>query len=129
MPLDYRRDDVRNVVCLKATEPFSFSDVAGMLDRQLADGVWHFGVLVDARQAILSMSDGKTLLEYVRRLATLHGPPGPVALVTRSGVGPAQGYAIRSQQVGFCFEVFWDADEAERWLASRLLTNVSDKHN
>ena len=91
-----------------------------MLDRQLADGAWPYGTLVDSRRAALSPADSRALLEHVRKLAAQHGPHGPVALVTRESVGSAQSYAFRSAQWGFTFEVFWDVDEAELWLGSRL---------
>lgn len=119
MPCDYHRDDDRSVVWIRTTEPIVVLDVTRMLDRQLAEGIWHFEALVDARRAILSRSDGNELLEHVRRLATQYGPPGPVALVTRQGLGPAQIFAIHSEQAGLGFEVFWDVDEAERWLTTK----------
>ena len=118
MPFDYRRDDERGIVWTRATKPVGVLDVTEMLDRQLAEGAWKFGMLVDARQAILSSTDSKALLDYVRTLAAQYGPHGPVALVTRDGVGSAQAYAMRSEFAGLSFEVFWDVDEAERWLVS-----------
>ena len=113
MPVDFGRDDAHRLVRIVLTEPFGIQDVTDVLDRQAADGVWQYGTLVDARRGILSAADSKLLLEHMANLASQHGPPGPIALVTRQGVASAQAYAIRSAQAGLRFEVFWDVEEAE----------------
>lgn len=120
MPFDYRLDDARRVIRLTATEPIGLLDVTTMVDRQLADGAWQYGMLVDARQAILSPVDSRGLFEYIRKIVEQHGPHGPIALVRRQDLGSAQVFAFRSAESDLSFEVFWDVDEAERWIASRL---------
>jgi hypothetical protein len=125
MPFTYQRDDTRRIIRLTATEPVSLLDVTTMLDRQLADDAWQYGMLVDSRRAILSPAEGRALLEHVRQLAVQHGPHGPVALVTREGGGGAQAYAVRSAQVALPVDVFWDVDEAERWLGGQLQRQTS----
>jgi hypothetical protein len=118
MPFDYRRDDEQCIIRLTAVEPVGLLDVTLVLDRQLAEGTWRYGMLVDARRAILSRKDSQSLQEHIRKLAAEHGPHGPVALVTRLGEGTPQAYGIGSVRAGLPFDVFWDIEEAEKWLGS-----------
>lgn len=124
MPCDYCRDDKHRILYLTASEPFSSGDVIAALDRQVADDIWAYGTLVDARRAMLSRRDDQRLLEHVRVLSAHHGPPGPVALVAQEGIGRALSYSFRSGREGLKFEVFWDMEDAERWLISYLSTSI-----
>ncbi len=100
----------------------SISDVTMLLDRQQAEGVWDYGLLVDARRAILSREDSQVLQDHEHRLAAEYGPHGPVALVVRGTDGSPQVYAIKSSRAGRPFDVFWDLTEAE----IRILQEVMD---
>jgi hypothetical protein len=111
------RDDTRRRIRWTATAPVTLHDVLAQLDQQIAEGAWHYGVVVDLRMGILSPADRDALLETMRTLSKTHGPHGPVALVTRqpAGVANAQIFAMRSM-APHSVEVFWDIEEANRWL-------------
>jgi hypothetical protein len=88
------------------------------LDAKLAEGLWHDGLVIDLRAAILSLADSRTLLARIEELAAQHGPHGPVALITKqlNDVAQTQSYSMRSAGVGLRVEVFWDIEEANQWV-------------
>jgi hypothetical protein len=118
MPLDQQyRDDIRCRIGWKATNPLTLHEVMAQLDRQLAEGAWRYGVVVDLRMSILAPADRDALIARILALSGTHGAHGPVALVTNqpAGVANAQVFALRSKAAN-SVEVFWDIDEAQRWL-------------
>src|SRR3954465_5495630 len=116
MPLEYVVDSERHVVRLSTTPPLTLDEVIAALARQIKDGAWEYGLLVDGRRAVLSTADAMTLADHMRALAKTHGPMGPIAFVNRDYVAGAQRYAVRSHAAGLPFEVFWDVQDANRWL-------------
>ncbi len=120
MPCQYARDDAHKICRLTLTEPLALNDVTVALDRQVEDGAWDYATIVDARRAVLALAPSQNLFEHVDELAAIHGAPGPVALVTRDGVGPTHLFSVKSTTAGRAFQVFWDIDEAEHWLIVRL---------
>jgi hypothetical protein len=118
MPLHQQyRDDIRCRIGWRATNPLTLHDVMAQLDRQLAEGAWRYGIVVDLRMSILAEADRDALLARMLALSETHGPNGPVALVTNrpADVANAQVFALRSKATS-SIEVFWDIDEANRWL-------------
>ena len=116
---DFIRDDSRRRVIVKAREPLDAADLVAIVDRQIAEGAWRFGIVYDLRVAFAgatSPEDGQTIAAYVLRQVAAHGPRGAVAIVTRQPDMIAAGlmYAYRARKVNV--EVFWDIDEAECWL-------------
>jgi len=119
MPFDYTRDDDRRRIRLFARDPISVSDVQAVLARQVADRAWRYGLLIDVRLATLRVNDNPTFLALVQQLEALHGPHGPVAVVTRkpANIAAAKAYAMQSAPTpAMEVDVFWDSDDAERWL-------------
>ena len=49
MPLDYKRDDANRRVRLTVSELFDLADLIAAVERQLGDGAWGHGLLIDAR--------------------------------------------------------------------------------
>jgi hypothetical protein len=124
MPLDYTRDDSRRRIRLLARDPVTVEDVFAMLARQVADSAWDYGVLVDVRLATLHIGDNPTFLARVQELEADHGPHGPVAVVTRkpTNIAAARGYAMQSTPAPEV-DVFWDVDDADRWLDDHDIRN------
>ena len=120
MPFSIQCDDAHRLARIRTVAPFGLADIIEILEWQTTSGRWCFGILIDARRGSPSTSDSMALVEMVRQLADEHGPHGPVAVVARDNVGSAQASAIRLGEVGLGFEVFWDIEEAENWLASQL---------
>jgi hypothetical protein len=119
MPIDYVRDDRRRRIRLLARDPITVEDGFAVLARQVADGAWHYGMLVDVRLATLQIGDNPAFLARVQELEVDHGPHGPVAVVTRkpANIAAAKGYAMQSAPTASLeVDVFWDMDDAERWL-------------
>jgi hypothetical protein len=122
MPIDYAADEQQRVIRLTVRNPLGLGDVTGALDRQIAEGQWTWGTLVDARLTALGPSEAGALFKAVRELVAMHGPVGPIALVTRNPefVGSVQVFAFRSNEINLSVEVFWDIAEASEWLSKRL---------
>ena len=122
MPFEYTKDDEKRRIRILVRDPISEAEAIAVIDRQAADRAWDYGVLYDARSYLNRMlSDLPKIAAHVRDLASQHGPRGPVAIVTRDAtmVGVGQIYAGLGEKAGFEVQVFWDVDEAERWLESR----------
>jgi hypothetical protein len=81
MPIDYTRDDSRRLVTITSTDPFVFSELLDLVDRQRAEGVWTYAVLYDSRQKRQS-SSVEQLLALVERVRTVGGGQrrGPVGV-------------------------------------------------
>lgn len=124
MPIDYLRDDPRRRIRVTASDPLTVVEGLALVDRQVADGAWTYGMLYDATLLSdpLSMKDVTSILAHIRTLVEMHGRRGPIAIVSRAArvVGKSQAYANLGAQTGLDIEVFWDTDEAERWLDTRL---------
>jgi hypothetical protein len=122
MAINYSVDEKAKIVHLRLVEPLGIDDVTAMLERQIRDGYWKYGTLVDARHAGLDSRQSKELFARVSQLVAEHGPNGPVAFVTRKSeyVGGAQTIAFRGGEISEGFEVFWDLDDANAWLLKML---------
>jgi hypothetical protein len=75
----------------------------------------------------LSWEDTDALLEHVRHIVSVYGPRGPVAVVSRSAAtaGTVHMYAHQAGE-DLALEVFWDVEDAERWLTSRRSPKPND---
>jgi hypothetical protein len=122
MPLQYMKDDTRRRITVRVTEPFTVSDLIGVVENQLADGAWRYGLLVDARDKLNlpPINDLVALASRVSDLVAEHGPRGPVAVVSRdaSTIGAAQRHVLLTAKKE-TIEVFWDWNDGERWLDER----------
>jgi hypothetical protein len=121
---DYERDDVRRRIRITARQPLRAADLTAIVDRQLHDNAWTYGILYDLRTiaTVTSRVDADAVADYVRASVGVHGPRGSVALITRRGdiVAMGQIYAMRSAGSGFDVEVFWDLADGEGWLDGQV---------
>jgi len=124
MPSSYERDDARRRIVVTVEGDVSAAEALGIVNRQLADGAWTYGVLYDARNDTSqpSTADVRSIVEHVGRCIAQHGPRGPVAIVTRnpSNYGMARMYSTLGEPVKLTVEVFREIVEAEAWLVSQL---------
>jgi hypothetical protein len=122
MSVNYLRDDARRLIRVTVTGPIALEDFIAVMDRQITEGVWSYGVLYDlsAMAWVPSSADIAATVEAVTRRGRLHGRRGPVALVTQIPVNVGMGrmYEIRDEAAGLDVQVFATVDAAERWLAS-----------
>jgi hypothetical protein len=121
--VNYTRDDEHRRVRATFVGSVSLPELIAIVDRQLSEGAWTYGMLYDVRSMAdaPSSDDSRALLAHVRQLVSEHGPRRPVAVVARSSamVGTAQMYAYRAGD-DLSFEVFWDTEDAERWLDQQM---------
>jgi hypothetical protein len=121
MPMRFERDDARRRIVVTAAGEFTFDAWRETVDRQVAEGVWDYPVLQDARE--LTEPGPRTsviqrMADYVRELTQRHGRRGPVAiLVARSDVmfGNGRMYSQLTESA-IDVEVFDDYDAADLWL-------------
>jgi hypothetical protein len=123
MPTQYEQDDAKRRIRVTVTGTLTIGDLLELLERQLAGGGWRYGLLVDARAPLVPASTGE-MQSFASRLTDLvaaHGPRGPVAVVARDPrmIGSIQRHAFSAAKIQ-SIEVFWDLEEAQRWLDGRL---------
>jgi hypothetical protein len=49
MPIQYLLDDTKRRIRLVLADPITVAELLASVERQLADGAWSYGTLVDAR--------------------------------------------------------------------------------
>jgi hypothetical protein len=98
-----------------------------IVDQQIAEGLWAYGILYDLRHTDdpTSREDAALVTAYVQAQSETHGRRGPVVLVTRAPAVLSGGlvYAYEAARRGVDIQVFWDLEEAEEWLTQRLAIN------
>jgi hypothetical protein len=124
MPIQYERDDARHRIRVTVTDPLTVADLIASVERQLADGAWGYGLLVDARSTFRAPQpmEMRSFVSSVRELVSAHGPRGPIAIVAKESAAiiGAQLYSFFGQKME-AVETFWDLDDAQRWLDDRMV--------
>jgi hypothetical protein len=120
MPIHYERDDERHRIVAVSIGTVTLEEALAVIDRQLAEDAWSYGVLYDVRagHASPSAADVHELLKHVGRLTTQHGPRGRVALVVLDPAlsKMARRYASLGELTALDVRVFTSIRQAERWL-------------
>jgi len=88
MPLNYNCDHAARRLTVVSVGAVSREETLAMIDRQVAEGAWSFGLLYDLRQGttVPTAEDVQQTVLHVGRLTTKHGPRGPVALARLSSL-------------------------------------------
>jgi hypothetical protein len=130
VPFDYVRDDARRRILVTVHGPIRSADMCVIVDRQVDEHAWTYGLLYDLRRLTTPLpNDGAdALAAHVFQYVISHGPRGPVAAVTSAAsmVGAVQHYAHVVERAGVTMQVFWDMDEAEKWLAHQVSREHQD---
>jgi hypothetical protein len=120
MPYSINVDHVRRRVVVVSHDPVGLADALQLLDRFVAEGVWTYSLLHDARAItwIPSVPDIRRLLSHIEAITRTRGPRGPVALITANDAlfGMTRMYSVLGQDIALTVEVFRDPLQAERWL-------------
>ena len=120
MPLFTWRQDARRRILVTAEGELSFAAVAMVIEGQLEDGAWSYGVLYDARLVteVLPADDLGNWVEKLQTLVSEHGPRGPVAVVTTSPDLRAviKNYSEQTPESLLQIQAFDQYEMAERWL-------------
>jgi hypothetical protein len=123
VPIKYSRDDTKRRIRVTLANPLTIPELIESVERQLADGGWTYGLLVDARTMLPPPKpiDIQAFLSRVRELTATHGPRGPIAIVSKesSSISGAQMYIFFGGKTEF-IDVFWDLDVAQEWLDERM---------
>ena len=120
MPVRYVRDDAKRRLTLVVSDPLTVDERIAAVEHQLAAGAWRYGLIIDARSMASFTPQVTEMQAAASRLAELvavHGPRGPVALVSRqsSVIGASamhNSLGVRTPGV----QVFWDMDDAQTFL-------------
>jgi hypothetical protein len=120
MPIAYVPDIARRRIRITLSEPVTLTEMTASVDRQCADGMWTFGVLLDLRlvRKPPSVANAQAFAAHIRAIAERHGPRGAVAMVAQDPVmlAGAQVYKHFSGKPDPHVEVFTSANDAEEWL-------------
>ncbi len=120
----YECDRERRRVLARLGAAATVDDLITIIDRQIADQAWTYGLLYDLKAGNpvpLPTDQARRVAEYVGRCARTLGRRGPVAIVTRN-VEALRGLLncdLAGQRLGFDVDVFVAVPEAERWLAEQ----------
>jgi hypothetical protein len=125
VPIQYVTDDASRRIRVTLTDPLTVAELIASVERQLADGAWRYGLLVDARGTFPAPRpvDMRSFAARIRELVATHGPRGPIAIVARESgaIIGAHMYVFLSGNTE-SIEVFWDVDDARQWLDGRIAT-------
>jgi hypothetical protein len=121
MPLAYLVDHGRRRARQTGTDPIGTTDVIAVQDRQVADGAWSYGTLVDFTRVTWVPTSGeiRQFLAHVHALSADHGPRGPLAMVALPNsalFGMFRMYSILGEEAGARIVAFSSIEQAEGWL-------------
>lgn len=127
MPYQYARDDTARRIRITLTDPLTVAERIAAVEQQVADDAWRYATLVDGRYLAAYKPKPTEMQAVVARVAELvaeHGPRGPVAIVSNRAAVIAAGqmynyFGGKRNAV----EVFWDLDEARRFLDQQAANN------
>jgi hypothetical protein len=124
MSITYERDDLRRRITLTLDGPFDVDAIVATFDRQASERTWRYGRLYDARgvRDTPTTEQIRALLGHVRERIRVHGPRGPVAVVTEHSAlyGMARMYMSLGENDG-TVEVFRNVADADSWLNARAI--------
>ena len=120
MPIAYARDDLRRLITLTVTEPYSVEDILAVIDRQAAEDIWGYAMLYDLQAATHVAADAE-LQQIAARVQALGAgrERGPVGMLVASvpdqfRMGMAYTRLTRSHE---SVEVLLTAAQRDDWLA------------
>jgi len=127
MPYQYVRDDTARRIRITLTDPLTVAERIAAVEQQVADDAWGYATLIDARFLAAYKPAPTEMQAVVARVAEFvaeYGPRGPVAIVSNRAtvIGAGQMYNYFSGKKN-AVEVFWDLDEARRFLDQQAANN------
>ena len=123
MPITYECNDQRRLITVTVTEPYSVTDILGVIDRQAAEGAWGHATLYDLR-GMRDMSpkiDLEQMADRVRAVAAgcERGPVG-IAINPRPALFLAfLTYAHLTKEL-MAVEVLLTASQLNAWVARNV---------
>ena len=119
MPIrSYTRDVARRRIVVIGDGPLTAEDLIGVVNRQVSDNAWTYGLLYEATAAPEAIDP---LLVYLRQAGRSLGPRGPIAVVSLGpDVDNVARYVASSEGE---IAVFTSRRAAETWLDNRHSTS------
>ena len=127
MPYQYARDDTARRIRITLSDPLTVAERIAAVEQQVADDAWRYATLIDARHLAVYKPQSTEMQAVVARVAEFvaeYGPRGPVAVVSNRAtvISAGQMYNHFGDKKN-TVEVFWDLDEARRFLDQQAANN------
>jgi hypothetical protein len=120
MPILYERNEAKRRVVETSVGTITLKDILNVLERQIADNAWSYGVLADARAATKGPTSAELhkVLMRIGALTLERGPRGRTAVVITDQKKAQMGekFARLSELAAYDVKVFDNIDAADRWL-------------
>jgi hypothetical protein len=120
MSIDYHRDDLRRLITLTFTEPFSFDETLSQSDRQWAEHTWEYAVLYDMR-ATTHFASPEEIQQGLAHTRFVGGgrPRGPVgvAIPARADVFAKGLHLAQVSGPRRDIEILLTATQIDAWIA------------
>jgi hypothetical protein len=71
MPIEYQRNDQRQLTIVSVTGPCSIDDILSVIDRQASEHTWAYALLYDLRAAVIDTSAPADLQRIAERVKEL----------------------------------------------------------
>jgi hypothetical protein len=120
MPIEYERNDARELVVATGSGSFHIADVVALFERMREDRTWTYAVILDIRRLAgrPTVDDLRLFADIAARPDVQQQPRGPLAIVASDSTMYGMACAYASMARGRRIEVFRDRGEAERWLTA-----------
>jgi hypothetical protein len=127
MPYQYARDDTARSIRITLTDPLTVAERIAAVEEQVADDAWRYRTLIDARYLAVYKPNPTEMQAVVARVAEFvaeYGRRGPVAIVSNRATVISAGQMYNHfGDKRHAVEVFWDLDEAQRFLDQQAANN------
>jgi hypothetical protein len=118
MPICYHRDDARQLITVTVTGARSLEDILSVIDRQAAEGTWHYAVLYDLTGThVGSDQEARRIRDHVESVGGGRRR-GPIALAIAPHPAEFRSGSEYSTLAGRLFEVevLLTRDQVDAWL-------------
>ena len=123
MPITRVIDRLRRRLTVHSEGHVTFEDIRGHMENRAEEGLIGYDQIFDARDAVLDLTGDqmRTLAWSTTRVVAGGVPYGCMAFVTNDATsfGMARMFGMLTEDSGLPVQVFYDIDEAERWLDAR----------
>ena len=124
MPIEWKQDDARQLITVIVTDPYTPEEVLALLDRQAAEGLWHYARIVDFRKVREIVWVDQSIVKERVMKADGGGPSGAVAMIVgRNPTWFREALHHPGGNVGFDdYEVLVTPDQVDDWIKRHART-------
>lgn len=115
---EYARDDERRRIYVTARQALRYHDFLAIIDRQLHEGTWTYGLLYDLGAFEITREEAGELTKRVFHHVEVYGNRGPIAVCAGKAdlLETTNEYASNAETAGLRVAVFTERIKAEAWL-------------